>query len=57
MKAVATKLGVKHAETMCSWVRGAKVDAGAIPGTTTEESAELKPAASARGPPGGALHG
>jgi transposase len=42
MKAVATKLGVKHAETVRSRVRQTEVDAGARPGTTTEESAELK---------------
>ncbi|MEV5712202.1 IS3 family transposase [Actinoallomurus sp. NPDC052274] len=42
MKAVAAKLGVTSAETVRSWVRRAEVDAGARPGTTTEESAELK---------------
>jgi transposase-like protein len=42
MKAVAAKLGVKHAETVRGWVRKAEVDAGARPGTTNEESAEPK---------------
>jgi transposase len=42
MKAVAAKLGVTSAETVRSWVRRSEVDAGARPGTTTEESAELK---------------
>ncbi|GAA1901748.1 transposase [Actinomadura bangladeshensis] len=42
MKAVAAKLGVTSTETVRSWVRRAEVDAGARPGTTTEESAELK---------------
>ena len=42
MKAVAARLGVTSTETVRSWVRGAEVDAGARPGTTTEESAELK---------------
>jgi transposase len=42
MKALAAKLGVTSTETVRSWVRRAEVDAGARPGTTTEESAELK---------------
>ncbi|SNS63769.1 transposase [Actinomadura mexicana] len=42
MKAVAAKLGVTSTETVRSWVRRAEVDVGARPGTTTEESAELK---------------
>ncbi len=42
MKAVAAKLGIGHAETVRSWVRKAEVDTGARPGTSGEESAELK---------------
>jgi len=39
---VAQKLGVSSAETVRRWVRQAEVDAGQRPGTTSEESAEVK---------------
>jgi transposase len=42
INAVAQKLGVGTAETVRKWVRQAEVDAGQRPGTTIEESAELK---------------
>ncbi|GAA3377511.1 transposase [Streptomyces sannanensis] len=42
MKAVAARLGIGTTETLRKWVRQDEIDAGTRPGTTTEESAELK---------------
>lgn len=39
---VASKLGIGSAETLRKWVRRAEVDAGQRPGTTTEESEQLR---------------
>jgi transposase len=42
IKSVALKLGIGSAETLRQWVRRAEVDAGQRPGTTSEESEQLK---------------
>ena len=47
MNQVSQLLGIGSAETVRKWLRQAEVDAGARPGTTTEESMEVK-----RSPPG-----
>jgi transposase len=42
IKSVASKLGIGSAETLRKWVRRAEIDAGERPGTTTEESEQIK---------------
>jgi transposase len=42
MTSIAAKLGIGTAETLRKWVRAAETDAGARPGPTSEESAELR---------------
>jgi transposase len=40
--AVAKKLGIGTPETLRKWIRRLEVDAGARPGVTSEEAAEIK---------------
>ena len=42
MKAVASKLGIGSTETVRKWFRQEQIDSGTKPGTTTEESAQVK---------------
>ncbi|MEU3434701.1 IS3 family transposase [Streptomyces sp. NPDC006863] len=42
LRAVAQKLGIGSAETLRNWVKRDEVDSGRRPGTTTEESAQIK---------------
>ena len=42
LQAVADKLDIGSRETLRNWVKQYEIDAGQRPGTTTEESAQLK---------------
>ncbi|MEU2339060.1 IS3 family transposase [Streptomyces sp. NPDC013172] len=42
LQAVADKLGIGSRETLRNWMKQQEIDAGQRPGTTTEESAQLK---------------
>src|SRR5687767_14464132 len=42
LKAVAEKLGIGPTETLRKWVRQGQIDSGQRPGSTTEESAQIK---------------
>ena len=42
MRAVAEKLGIGSTETVRLWVRQAEIDGGTRPGTTSEDSEELR---------------
>jgi transposase len=42
LKAVTQKLGIGSTETLRKWVRQDQIDSGERPGTSTEESAQLK---------------
>jgi transposase len=42
IKPIAAKLGIGTAQTLRNWVRQAQIDAGQRPGTSTEESEQIK---------------
>ncbi len=42
INAVVAKLGIKTRETLRKWIRQDQIDTGQRPGTTTEESAQIK---------------
>jgi len=42
IRSIAAKLGIATPETLRQWIRQAEVDAGQRPGTSSEESAEIR---------------
>jgi transposase len=42
IRSIAAKLGIGSAESVRKWVRRAEIDAGARPGVSSDESAELR---------------
>ncbi len=42
IRSIAAKLGITTPETLRKWVRQSEIDSGRRPGTTAEESAELR---------------
>jgi len=42
IRSIAAKLGIGSAESLRKWVRQAEIDAGARPGVSSDESAELR---------------
>ena len=42
IRSIAVKLGITTPKTLRKWVRQAEIDSGRRPGTTSEESAELR---------------
>jgi transposase len=42
IRSIAAKLGIGSAESLRKWVRQAQIDAGARPGVSSDESAELR---------------
>ena len=41
-ESIADKLDIKTAQTVLNWVRKSQVDAGARPGITTDEAADIR---------------